>query len=239
MPVGSRLDVKERAQLRPAKPALKLTVHRARITYNLQSDSWQIPTSIWGFHLFRDSRWYISMGIQVVQFLLVTVSQYMNWCSFQWLKNVEMNIRVTEKCLWCICTDTQIFVFFKLHPEEYEFGIIDAHYSIIKTWSCFIKKRCDLWKSHAVIWLPLFEWWLVRMRDEEGSLLWRCDAGNQLTLRLIKAISPTQFEFFTLSSPTFRENWLECSLWAGSTRLHLQNHFPDDYSHFLWEACPE
>lgn len=44
-----------------------------------------------------------------------------------------MNIRVTEKYLWCVCTDTQIYVFFKLHPEEYEFGIISAHYSIIKT----------------------------------------------------------------------------------------------------------
>ncbi|KAB0365339.1 hypothetical protein FD754_009495, partial [Muntiacus muntjak] len=26
---------------------------------------------------------------------------------------------------------------------------------------------------------------------------------------------------------------------AGSTWLHLRNHFPDDYSHFLWEACPD
>ena len=49
---------------------------------------------------------------------------------------------------------------------------------------------------------------LVRMRDEEGACCERCDAGNQLALRLIKAISPTQFEFFTLSSPpSGRTGW--------------------------------
>ena len=42
---------------------------------------------------------------------------------------------------------------------------------------------------------------LVRMRDEEGACCERCDAGHQLALRLIKAISLTQFEFFTLSFP--------------------------------------
>lgn len=49
---------------------------------------------------------------------------------------------------------------------------------------------------------------LVRMRDEEGACCEQCDAGNQLALRLIKAISPTQFEFFTLSSPpSGRTGW--------------------------------
>lgn len=80
---------------------------------------------------------------------------------------------------------------------------------------------------------------LVRMRDEEGSLLWAvADAGIQLALRLIKAISPTQFEFFTLSSPPSGRTGLECSLWAGSTRLHLQNHFPDDISSFPLGSQP-
>lgn len=174
------------------------------------------------------------MGIQVVPALLVTVSQYMNWCSFQWLK-ISKWISGVLRSVSGASVQAQICVF-KLHPEEYEFGIISAHYSIIKTWSCFIKKRCDLWKSHAVIWLPcLDDRSLVRMWGMRRPVVWLW-RGNQLALRLIKAISPAVWVLHTVFS-TFRENWLECSLWAGSHRLHLQNHFPDSYSHFLWKPA--
>ena len=46
---------------------------------------------------------------------------------------------------------------------------------------------------------------LVRMKDEEGACCERCDTGHQLALRFIRAISATQFEFFTLSSPPLGE----------------------------------
>ena len=38
-----------------------------------------------------------------------------------------MNILLNEVSVLfgaCVCIDTQMYVFFKLHPEEYEFGII-------------------------------------------------------------------------------------------------------------------
>lgn len=91
-----------------------------------------------------------------------------------------------------------------------------------------------MWQSHApVLGSSCFDGRsLVRVRDEEAASPWTCEMGWQLAPRPSSPFLPR-----SLSSPHYLLHllgeqlvtaWLESSLQAGSTRLHLWNHFLED-----------
>lgn len=188
------------------------------------------------------------------------------WMAWR-LKNVEMSIWVAEKCLYLcvcmrVCIDTDyVCMYLKISWRIWIWhDFINAGYSeicffpfvwIIKAWSYFIKKRCGvritcrhLGPCCFGVRKLLFRWqkstgWGMRKEPAIRGVKW--DVGSP---RSVRPVSPTKYECCTLSPPPSGGMTGGWPGWSGVvppgriTRRHLWNHFPDNYSHFIWEACP-
>lgn len=185
------------------------------------------------------------------------------WISMLQYFYIEVCVCADRMCILhvylCMCV-------FQLSPKEQEFGTVllawgfrnTTHFISLSNWDriVFYEKECVLSKLHADIWVSVavrrrlqFRW--QRPYCEEGWVRsyerweWdvRCSPGLSnwfVSLRWSSALS--LLPFVCVRGAGGGNWWLALSDWSPEARctwLHLHNHFLDNYSHFIWEACPE
>lgn len=133
-----------------------------------------------------------------------------------------------------------------------------THFISLSNWDriMFYEKGRALWKLYTDIWVSAtvcrrlqFRWqrpccgegWLRSYERWEWDV--RCSPGLSnrfVSLRWSSALSLLPFVY--VRGRGGGSWWLALSDWSPEARctwLHLHNHFLDNYSHFIWEACPE